>query len=116
MALEQEFKDCVNETITVTPAVDHGLFGAVELSTASVTYTAFLDEEDRMIPRGDGGVERVTGVLYVMSSSGHIQPTDKVMLSDGREVHPLRVNHTRDNEGQHHIEMLLGPNPPGARG
>lgn len=116
MALEPEFLDCVNETITVTPVTGHNLFGGPESTADSVEYSAFYDQEDRMVPRDDGSLQYVTGVLYVMTSSGHITPSDKVVLSDGREVHPLRCNHARDEEGQHHIEVLLGPNPPGAPG
>ena len=109
MGLEREFIDCANETVTVTPLSTHNDFGhQIYSSSGAVSYSAFLDPEIKPLHLGDGKVVTQRGMLYVMTSSGTIGEQDKLELADGSVPRMLAVNHTRDEEGQHHIEIAFG--------
>ncbi len=107
MALEKDFLDMTNDTVTVIPpASTMTAYGTIVGSTtAGVSYPAHIDMTPRQVLNSQGVQEVASGTIYVLSSSADIGLQHIVELPDGRQPELLRVEPLRDEEGLHHTEV-----------
>lgn len=107
MALEKDFLDMTNDTITVVPPSSMNEYGATAPSATSgaISYPAHVDMTPRSVFSANGVEQVASGTIYVLSSSADIGLEHVVELSDGRKPEILRVEPLRDEEGLHHTEL-----------
>lgn len=108
MALEADFLAMSTQTITVVPLSTLNAYGAPTFSTASsTTYRAYI-EPGSFITKNLQGVEEVaSATVYVLSSSASIGTQAQLTLPDGRIPKIIRVDTLNDDEGQHHLEVVI---------
>ena len=60
-----------------------------------------------MIVNAQGIEEVAMAIVFVLSSSAGVGPQDRITLPDSRQPRLLRVDQVNDDEGQHHLELLI---------
>lgn len=109
MSLDPQLKTLTTEVITVEPLSTVTAYGAPTYSTAnSTTYPAYVEPGTRVIVNPQGIEEVASATVFVMSSSASVGPQDRITLPDSRQPRLLRVDILNDEEGQHHLELLIG--------
>lgn len=108
MAFEKEFLQMTTEVVTVAPLSAHTAYGAPGYSTSETSYTAYVEPAARLVVTQLGVEEVANATVFVLSSSASIGLQDQLTLSDGRIPRLLRVDKVNDDEGQHHLEVLIG--------
>lgn len=107
MALEADFLQLTNQTITVAPLSTVDGYGAPTFGT-SVSYSAYVEPGTFMTLNAQGVEERAVAMIYVLSSSATIGTQDRLTLPDARVPKIIRVDVLNDEEGQHHLEVAVG--------
>lgn len=107
MALEQDFLALSTQVISVASLSTHSAYGAPTYSTSASEWRAFIEPGNRLVVSANGVEEVGSATIYVLSSSASIGMQDKVTLPDGRIPKLLRVDVLNDEEGQHHLEVVV---------
>lgn len=107
MALDPCFLDMTGSTVKLEPlSTVASRYGAPTFAAAS-TYPARVEPGARVIVN-DQGVEQVaTATVFVLSTTATAGPQDRLTLPDTRTPEILRVDVLNDEEGQHHLEILV---------
>ena len=107
MALESDFLTMTNETVTVKSPSGYSKYGAPTFGAESTAIPARHEIYTRRIVDSNG-VECVSsGTLFVLSTTATIGVDDQITLSDGSTPEIARVEIHKDQEGQHHLEVML---------
>ncbi len=106
MALEPEFIEMASTTVTIEPLSTHTAYGAPSFD-AGVEYTAHVEEDVHLIRRNDGQEVLTKFRVFVMSSSALISTHDRIDAAGSTELSIAQVLTLNDDEGQHHVELLL---------
>ncbi len=110
MALETEFLEMASTTVTIEPLSTDDPFdayGAPQFDGSPVTFDAYVEPDNQLI-RGTDGRELLTKFLViVMSSSASIGTQDRITAAGSTELNIAQVMPRNDDEGQHHVELLL---------
>lgn len=106
MALEQDFLELASTSVTVEPLSTHNNYGAPVYSTG-VTYPAAVEYGPRLIVTPEGRQEVATATIYVLSSSARIGVQDRITLPLTTTAKLVRVDVVNDEEGQHHLELVV---------
>ena len=114
MSLEPEFLEMASTTVTIAPLSTTGVtvYGAPSSFGAAVTYTARVEPEQRLIQDSAGQEIMSKFRIFVMSSSASIGTSDQITAAGSTELRIVTVDPVNDDEGQHHVELMLG----GSRG
>lgn len=105
--LERDFLQMTTQLLKVESLSTQSDYGAPTFSTAASSWPAYYEAGSRMA-RAINGVQQVaSATIYVLSSSASIGPQDRLTLPDGRQPKLLRVDVLNDDEGQHHLELLV---------
>lgn len=107
MSLEPEFLQVSTGQITVEPLSTVSDYGSPSYSTTSQTYTAYEEPGTDLVVTGEGMQEIATATVFVLSSSATIGTQDRITLADGRQPRILAVNPMNDEDGQHHVELMI---------
>ena len=110
MGLEPEFLEMAEDTINHQALSTVSVYAAPEYSTTVSTFQVHMEWEQRLITTAEGKEEVSQGTIFVMSSSASIAVQDLVTLStiyDSRTPRLLRVDPLMDDEGQHHLEVMI---------
>lgn len=106
MALEPGFVAMASTTVTIEPLSTHSDYGAPSFGTG-VAYTAHVEEDVHLI-RNNAGQEVLTKFrVFVMSSSALVSTHDRIEAAGSTELSIAQVLTLNDDEGQHHVELLL---------
>ena len=62
----------------------------------------------RVVVNAQGVEEVATATVFVLSSSAGVAPQDRLTLPSGIQPRLLRVDTINDEDGQHHLELLIG--------
>ncbi len=106
MALEPGFVTMASTTVTIEPLSTHTAYGAPSFGTG-VAYTAHVEEDVHLIRRNDGQEVLTKFRVFVMSSSALISTHDRIEAAGSTELSIAQVLTLNDDEGQHHVELLL---------
>lgn len=105
--LEPEFLQMSTMLLKVESLSTQSDYGAPSYASPASSWPAFYEAGSRMA-RGINGVQQIaSGTIYVLSSSASIGPQDRLTWPDGRQPKLLRVDVLNDEEGQHHLELLV---------
>jgi hypothetical protein len=96
-----------NETITIEQPGTVNKYGAISFGAASTGIPCRLELGERVFVNAQGVNQFASGMMYVLSTSATMSPQSRVTLSDGRQPAILRVNVMNDEEGQHHLEVMI---------
>ncbi len=95
-------------TVTVYHVTGFDDYGAAQYSTGTKA-DAIVHANRRNIMMADGRVEQAKTLLFILSTSMRVGMQDKVMMEDSTSPgRLLLVDHTDDEDGQHHVEVSLG--------
>ena len=104
--LERGFVEMASTTVSIEPLSTHSGYGAPSFGTA-VEYTAHVEEDVHLIRRNDGQEVLTKFRVFVMSSSAIISTHDRIEAAGSTELGIAQVLTLNDDEGQHHVELLL---------
>lgn len=107
MALDPAFLTMTTDTVVIEQPGTVDKYGAISFSAASTAVPCRLELGERVIVSPDGMNQISSGMLYVLSTSAQITPQSRLTLSNGLQPIPLRVNVLNDEQGQHHLEVML---------
>ncbi|MCH8837652.1 MAG: hypothetical protein IIA60_07605 [Candidatus Marinimicrobia bacterium] len=108
MALDKQILDLSTETIIVDPLSTVTAYGAPTYSTANTSsYTVYVEPGARVVVNAQGIEEVAVATLFVLSSSAGVAVQDRITLPDSRQPRILRVDTINDEDGQHHLEILV---------
>ena len=107
MALEQEYLSMTTDTVTVALPSTMSKYGAPTYGTDSVAYPARIEMGDRVTVDSNGVEQVASGTIFVLSTTAYINTDSRVTLTDGRTPKILRVDVNNDEEGQHHLEVVI---------
>lgn len=107
MALEADFLTMTSDTITIADPSTASKYGAFTFGSASTGVPCYIEQEEVIFTDPTGVEQRASGTLYVLSTSVTMSPQSKVTLPDGSHPEILRVDILNDEEGQHHLEVLI---------
>lgn len=93
-------------TVTIEPLSSHSAYGAPSYG-AGVEFTAHVEEDVHLIRRNDGQEVLTKFRVFVMSSSALISTHDRIEAAGSSELSIAQVLTLNDDEGQHHLELLL---------
>ena len=106
--LEADWLEMGSTTATVYHATGFDGDGTVQYSTGT-PVPAIVHACRRNVHMADGRVEQATSLIFLLSTSLHVGNADKVVTADSTTPgRVLLVDHTDDEEGQHHVEVTLG--------
>lgn len=106
MSLERDFLAMASTTVFIEPLSTHGVYGAPRFGTG-VTYVARVEAESNLVIGTDGQEVLTKFRVFVMSSSANIGLSDRISAAGSTELKILRVLPQHDDEGQHHVELVL---------
>ncbi len=106
MALESGFKEMASTTVSIEPLSTHSAYGAPSFDTA-VEYIAHVEEDVQLVRKNDGQEVLTKFRVFVMSSSALISTHDRIDAAGSTELSIAQVLTLNDDEGQHHVELLL---------
>ena len=104
--LESEFKEMASTTVSIEPVAAHSVYGAPEFD-AAVEYIAHVEEDVQLVRKNDGQEVLTRFRVFVMSSSASISTHDRIDAAGSTELSIARVLTLNDEDGQHHVELLL---------
>ena len=107
MALETDFLEMASTTVTLEQLSTHSVYGAPEYSTTPLTYDAYVEPDVRLVRDSNGQEVMTKFFVVVMSSSASIGTHDRITAAGSTELSIARVMLRNDDEGQHHVELLL---------
>lgn len=93
-------------TVTIEPLASHSAYGAPAFGTA-VSYPAQVEEDQRLVRNNDGQEVMCKFWVAVMSSSASISVNDRIAAAGSTELGIVQALTLNDDEGQHHVELLL---------
>ncbi len=106
MALEPSFKEMASTTVTIAPLSTHTAYGAPTFGAES-TFDAHVEEDVHLVRNNDGQEVLTKFRVYVMSSSASVSVSDQIQAAGSTELSIAQVLTLNDDEGQHHLEILL---------
>jgi hypothetical protein len=104
--LEPCFLQMTTQTVKVESLSTASAYGAPTFAAAS-SWPAYIEPGTRLVLNAQGMQEVVSATVYVLSSSATIGMQDRITLHDGRTPKILRVDTLNDEQGQHHLEVLI---------
>ena len=105
--LEPCFVQMTTQTIKVESLSTASAYGAPSYASDASSWPAYTEPGTRLVLTGQGMQEVAAATVFVLSSSATIGMQDRVTLHDGRTPKLLRVDTLNDEEGQHHLEVLI---------
>lgn len=107
MSFEDEFLDCMPQTVVVNAVGALDVRSKPSFSTVGTTYAALIQQEQTLVRTLDG-TEKMAETTAHINCTGTINPQDKITLSNGDTRPILAVETLSDQEGQHHVALHLG--------
>ena len=107
MALERDFLSMAEGTVTWAPLSTVSSYASPVYSTETRNWPAHVEPGQRIVVGPEGKEEVAQAVVFVLSSSAAIETADRLTLPDGTQPRLLRVDVLNDEEGQHHLEVLV---------
>ena len=104
--LESEFVTMASTTVSIEPVAAHSVYGAPSFG-AAVEYIAHVEEDVQLVRNNDGQEVLTKFRVFVMSSSASIGTHDRIDAAGSTELSIARVLTLNDEDGQHHVELLL---------
>ncbi len=113
MAYERDFDDYMPDTITIEPFSSYDEYRARSFGV-SVTYTARVTEEFTQVMDLNGLEQTSTHTVWIAPHATSGLPTGlttnaRVTLPDGSTPPLLSYRLISDDEGDHHMKLMLGP-------
>ena len=105
--LEPCFLQMTSQTVKVESLSTASAYGAPSFATSASSWPAYIEPGTRLVMTGQGMQEVAAATVFVLSSSATIGMQDRITLHDGRLPKLLRVDTLNDEEGQHHLEVLI---------
>lgn len=105
--LEPCFVQMTTQTLKVESLSTASAYGAPSYASAASSWPVYVEPGTRLTLNAQGMQEVVTATVYVLSSSATIGMQDRITLPDGRTPKILRVDTLNDEQGQHHLEVLI---------
>ncbi len=105
--LEPEFLEMASTTVTLEPLSTHSVYGAPKYSTTPQTFEAYVEPDVRLVRDASGQEVMTKFFVVVMSSSASIGTHDRITAAGSTELSIAQVMPRNDDEGQHHVELLL---------
>lgn len=93
-------------TVTIEPLSTHSAYGAPSFG-AGISYTAHVEEDVHLVRKNDGQEVLTKFRVFVMSSSALVSTHDRIEAAGSTELSIAQVLTLNDDEGQHHVELLL---------
>lgn len=107
MGLSNDFLLLASTTVQVAPlSTTVNDYGTPSYSAAS-TFDAVVEDVVRLVTAPDGREEVSRTTVYVLSSSAAVGVQDRITLPNGATPRILNVATLDDDEGQHHVEVML---------
>ena len=104
--LESEFKEMASTTVSIEPLSTHSVYGAPSFGSA-VEFIAHVEEDVQLVRNANGQEVMTKFRVFVMSSSASIGTHDRIDAAGSTELSIARVLTLNDEDGQHHLELLL---------
>ena len=109
MSFSTQFLSMMNSTVTVSTRASHNSYGEATYSTSSATYRARIVEKPGFIREAAGETIQFSHTLWIRSTgSVSITATDRITLPDGTKPPIVAVERYPDDEGEHHVKVMLG--------
>ncbi len=105
--LEAAFLELTTQMVKVESLSTHSAYGAPSYDPAASSWPAYFEPGSRLVRSVQGMEEIAAATIYVLSSSASIGMQDRITLHDGRQPKLMRVDVLNDDEGQHHLEVLV---------
>ena len=107
MSFEDEFLDCMPQTLVVNAFSSIDAYGKASFAAAGTTYSALIEDEQKLV-RALDGTEQVAETTAYINSTGAIDPDSKITLSNGDKRPILALQALSDQDGIHHVVVHLG--------
>ena len=107
MSFEDEFLDCMPQTVTMSTISSLSIRGKPSFSTSATTFAALIQAEQKLV-RAIDGTERVAETTVHINSTSAISPDSQITLSNGDTRPILAVETFSDDEAIHHCVIHLG--------
>ena len=104
--LESEFVTMASTTVSIEPLSAHSVYAAPEFD-AAVEFIAHVEEDVQLVRKNDGQEVLTKFRVFVMSSSASISTHARIDAAGSTELSIARVLTLNDEDGQHHVELLL---------
>ena len=104
--LESEFVTMASTTVSIEPLSTHSVYGAPSYGSA-VEFIAHVEEDVHLVRAANGQEVMTRFWVFVMSSSASISTHDRIDAAGSTELSIARVLTLNDEDGQHHVELLL---------
>lgn len=95
------------DTITVFSSARPSADGADGFSTSGVTYPARVTFDPATVGKSAGPTDDISAVAWVAASTP-ISRGSSVLLADGSRPRVRQVIRYDDDDGLHHVKLLLG--------
>ena len=107
MSFENEFLDCMPQTVVVNAFSSLDSYSKPSFSTVGTTYSALIQDEQKLV-RALDGTEQVAETTAHINSTSAIDPDSRITLSNGDTRPILAIETLSDDEGVHHAVVHLG--------
>jgi head-tail adaptor len=109
VSFDEAFLSFMDSTVTVSTRSGHSNYGEATYSTSSATYRARIVEKPGFIREAAGETIQFSHTLWIRSTgSVSITATDRITLPDGTKPPIVAVERIPDEDGEHHVKVMLG--------
>lgn len=99
----------MDSTVSVSTRSSHSFYGEPSYSTVTTDYRARIVEKPGFFRSPEGEDIGYSHTLWVASTgSVSITVTDRITLPDGSSPPVVAVERLPDEEGEHHVKVLMG--------
>lgn len=107
MSFENDFLDCMPQSVVVNTISTIDAYGKPSFATSATTYAALIQQEQVLV-RALDGTEKMAETTAIINATGTINPEDQITLSEGDTRPILSIQTLSDNEGIHHTVIHFG--------
>lgn len=108
MAFESAFLELMGSTIKISTRTGHSNYGAPTFSNTTTSYRARIVDQPSFVRTAENETVEVQTVCWVRSTGGTITVDDRITLPGGATPQIVGVERYPDEDGHHHVKILLG--------
>lgn len=107
MTFDTAFLSMMDSTIRVSTRTTHNNYGEPSYNTSTASYRARIVHKPGMVRSAGGEEVRYSHVVW-MNATVAVEPSDRVTLPGGTVLPVLAVERYPDEDGAHHVKLMLG--------
>lgn len=105
MANVDDFADLMNKTVTLAEYATQSNYGSRQYGSP-VSYQARLVNKTKLVKAADSGEKISTAQVWIQGTPD-IDVQDQITLPDGTTPTILAVERYPDEDGDHHVKLML---------